>query len=169
MVMKYCTAPWRQAYVQKTIKIKGCVFCNALKQKDDEQALILYRGKYNFVLVNRFPYTTGHLMIAPYRHLASLDRAPVEILEEAARLVPVALQILKKAYRPQGFNLGMNLGQSAGAGVTGHFHLHLVPRWPGDSNFMPIIGETRVFCEDLKTVYHRLKPYFAREEKKQEK
>ncbi|HRD02932.1 MAG TPA: HIT domain-containing protein [Candidatus Saccharicenans sp.] len=149
--------------------MKGCIFCDALKQKNDEQALILYRGQYNFVLVNRFPYTTGHLMIAPYRHLAELDRAPLEILQEATGLVPTAIRILKKAYRPHGFNLGMNLGQSAGAGVADHFHLHLVPRWTGDSNFMPIIGDTRVFCEDLQTTYQRLKPYFAREEKKQEK
>ena len=108
-------------------------------------------------------------MIAPYRHLAEVDRAPLDILEEAALLVPATIRILKKVYRPHGFNLGMNLGQSAGAGVVDHFHLHLVPRWTGDSNFMPIIGETRVFCEDLQTTYQRLKPYFAREEKKQEK
>ncbi|HPB60149.1 MAG TPA: HIT domain-containing protein [Candidatus Saccharicenans sp.] len=149
--------------------MKGCVFCEALKQKDDEKALILYRGQHNFVLINRYPYTTGHLMIAPYRHLAELDRAQPDILEEVARLVPATIRILKKVYRPHGFNLGMNLGQSAGAGVVNHFHLHLVPRWMGDSNFMPIIGETRIFCEDLLTTYQRLKPYFAREEKKQEK
>jgi ATP adenylyltransferase len=167
--MKYCTAPWRQTYVQKASKMKGCVFCEALRQKDDEKALILYHGQHNFVLINRYPYTTGHLMIAPYRHLAEVDRAPLDILEEVAHLVPATIRILKKVYRPHGFNLGMNLGQSAGAGVVDHFHLHLVPRWTGDSNFMPIIGETRVFCEDLLTTYQRLKPYFAREEKKQEK
>ncbi|MDD8021209.1 MAG: HIT domain-containing protein [Acidobacteriota bacterium] len=149
--------------------MKGCIFCQALKQKSDEASMILYRGKYNFVMANRFPYTTGHLMIAPYRHLAELDKAPVEILQEATGLVPIVLRILKRAYRPHGFNLGMNLGQSAGAGVAGHFHLHLVPRWTGDSNFMPIIGQTRVFSEDLQATYNRLRPYFIREERKQEK
>jgi len=115
-------------------------------KKTTKKALILYHGQHNFVLINRYPYTTGHLMIAPYRHLAEVDRAPLDILEEVAHLVPATIRILKKVYRPHGFNLGMNLGQSAGAGVVDHFHLHLVPRWTGDSNFMPIIGETRVFC-----------------------
>jgi len=167
--MRYCTAPWRLNYVKKALKMKNCVFCEALKKKDDSQSLILYRGRHNFVIINRFPYTTGHLMIAPYRHLARFETAPAEIVTEATELVQMALRILKKSYRPHGFNVGLNLGQPAGAGVTGHFHIHVVPRWPGDSNFMPIVGQTRVFCEDLDTTYKRLRPYFEREEKKQEK
>lgn len=167
--MRYCTAPWRLAYVQKALKMKKCVFCQALKKKDDRESLILYRGQHNFVIINRYPYTTGHLMVAPYRHLDSFETAPREIVIETTELVQLAIRILKKSYRPHGFNVGLNLGQPAGAGVTGHFHLHIVPRWPGDSNFMPIIGQSRVFCEDLNSTYNRLKPYFAREEKKQEK
>ncbi len=167
--MRYCTAPWRLNYVKKALKMKGCVFCQALKKKDDRQSLVLYRGHFNFIIINRFPYTTGHLMVAPYRHLASFETAPREIVAEAVELVQLALRILKKSYRPYGFNVGLNLGQPAGAGVTGHFHIHVVPRWPGDSNFMPIIGQTRVFCEDLAATYNRLRPHFEREEKKQEK
>jgi len=167
--MKYCTAPWRQSYVKKALKMKNCIFCEALKKNKDQDSLILFRGKHNFILLNRFPYTTGHLMIAPYRHLANFEKAPREIVTEATELVQLSLRILKKCYKPYGFNVGLNLGQSAGAGVTGHFHLHVVPRWPGDANFMPIVSETKVFCEDLETTYHRLKPFFSREEQKQEK
>lgn len=167
--MKYCTAPWRQTYVQKALKMKGCIFCEALKKKNDEETFIIYRGKYNFIILNRYPYTTGHLMIAPYRHLKDFERAPREMVAEAAELAQVSLRILKKCYQPHGFNLGMNLGHSAGAGVAGHYHLHVVPRWTGDANFMPILGETKIFCEDLKTTYNRLKPYFLKEEQKQEK
>lgn len=155
--------------MNKSLKMKDCIFCQALKKKDDQESLILYRAKYNFVILNRYPYTTGHLMVAPYRHLASLEKAPKEVLFEAAELTQTALKILRKAYQPQGFNLGMNLGQPAGAGVADHFHLHVVPRWPGDSNFMPIIGQTKVFCEDLAATFNRLRPFFARQEKKQEK
>jgi len=167
--MRYCTAPWRQTYVKNSLKQKKCIFCQARKNKNDEEALILYRGQHNFVIINRFPYTTGHLMIAPHRHLADFALAPREVVQESTELIQLVLRILKKCYRPYGFNIGMNLGQPAGAGVAGHFHIHVVPRWPGDSNFMPIIGETRVFCEDLKTTYLRLRPYFAREENRQEK
>jgi ATP adenylyltransferase len=167
--MKYCTAPWRQTYLQKALKMKKCIFCQALTRRNDQEALILYRGKHNFVIINRFPYTTGHLMVAPYQHSGNFERAPKEIVVEAMEIVQLALRILKKCYKPHGFNIGMNLGHSAGAGVADHFHLHIVPRWTGDANFMPIIGETRVFCEDLKATYERLKPHFAREEKKQER
>jgi ATP adenylyltransferase len=149
--------------------MKGCIFCEALKKKNDEETFIIYRGKYNFIILNRYPYTTGHLMIAPYRHLKDFERAPREMVAEAAELAQVSLRILKKCYQPHGFNLGMNLGHSAGAGVAGHYHLHVVPRWTGDANFMPILGETKIFCEDLKTTYNRLRPYFLKEEQKQEK
>ncbi len=155
--------------MNKSLKMKDCVFCQALKKKDDLESLILYRGKNNFVIINRYPYTTGHLMIAPYSHLASPEKAPKEMLFEATELTQMVLKILRKVYQPQGFNLGMNLGQPAGAGVADHFHLHVVPRWPGDSNFMPIIGQTKVFCEDLVTTFNRLRPFFARQEKRQEK
>ncbi|MGB9863898.1 MAG: HIT family protein [Candidatus Saccharicenans sp.] len=167
--MKYIAAPWRRTYVQKSLKMKKCVFCEALKKKDDAETLILYRGEHNFIILNRFPYTNGHLMIAPYRHLAAFEKASRPVAEEATRLVQLVIRILKKCYAPHGFNVGLNLGHSAGAGVADHYHIHVVPRWTGDANFMPVIGETRVFCEDLLTTYQRLKPYFDREQKKQEK
>jgi len=167
--MKYVAAPWRRTYVQKALKMKKCVFCEALKQKNEADALILFRGQHNFIILNRFPYTTGHLMIAPYRHLAAFEKAPRPVVEEAVSLVQLVIRILKKCYKPHGLNIGLNLGHSAGAGVAGHFHIHVVPRWTGDANFMPVIGETRIFCEDLQTTYNRLKPYFDREQQKQEK
>jgi ATP adenylyltransferase len=143
--------------------MKGCIFCRVLKIKDDRSAHILFRGKHNFILLNKFPYTPGHLMIAPFRHTAAFDRAPREASEEMIGLLQVSLKILKKAYHPHGFNAGMNLGQSAGAGVARHYHLHVIPRWSGDSNFMPLVGETRVITEDLDDTFNRLWPLFQKE------
>jgi ATP adenylyltransferase len=143
--------------------MRGCVFCRALKVRDDRSAHILYRGKYNFVLLNKFPYTPGHLMIAPFRHTASFDRVGKEASAEMASLLQLSLKILKKSVRPHGFNAGMNLGQSAGAGVVHHYHLHVIPRWHGDSNFMPLVSQTRVLIEDLDSTYDRLLPLFRRE------
>lgn len=167
--MKYIAAPWRRTYVQKSLKMKNCIFCEARSKKNEAEALILFRGQHNFIILNRYPYTTGHLMIAPYRHLAAFEKAPEPTVTEAVKLIQLVIRILKKCYRPHGFNVGLNLGHSAGAGVAGHYHIHVVPRWTGDANFMPIIGETKVLCEDLQTTYDRLKPFFDREQKKQEK
>jgi ATP adenylyltransferase len=163
--MDYISAPWREPYVTKALKMKSCVFCGALKKKNDREAYILLRGIYNFIILNKFPYTPGHLMIAPYEHFASFEKVEKEASDELADLLKLSLKILKKKYRPHGFNAGMNLGQSAGAGVTDHYHLHIIPRWMGDSNFMPLIGNTRVLIEDLKTTYDRLLPLFQKEQK----
>lgn len=161
--MEYISAPWRGPYVRQVCRMRGCIFCRALKVRDDRAAHILYRGKYNFVLLNKFPYTPGHLMIAPFRHTASFGRAGKEASAEMARLLQLSLKILKKNSRPHGFNAGMNLGQSAGAGVVHHYHLHVIPRWHGDSNFMPLVSQTRVLIEDLDSTYDRLLPLFRRE------
>jgi len=161
--MEYISAPWRGPYVRQVYRMRGCVFCRALKVRDDRSAHILYRGKYNFVLLNKFPYTPGHLMIAPFRHTASFDRVGREASAEMASLLQLSLKILKKSVRPHGFNAGMNLGQSAGAGVVHHYHLHVIPRWHGDSNFMPLVSQTRVLIEDLDSTYDRLLPLFRRE------
>jgi ATP adenylyltransferase len=161
--MEYISAPWRGPYVRQVYRMRGCVFCRALKVRDDRSAHILYRGKYNFVLLNKFPYTPGHLMIAPFRHTASFDRVGKEASAEMASLLQLSLKILKKSVRPHGFNAGMNLGQSAGAGVVHHYHLHVIPRWHGDSNFMPLVSQTRVLIEDLDSTYDRLLPLFRRE------
>ncbi|HCS47922.1 MAG: HIT family hydrolase [Candidatus Aminicenantes bacterium RBG_19FT_COMBO_58_17] len=164
--MEYISAPWRGPYVRQVCRMRGCVLCRALKVRDDRRAYILYRGKYNFVLLNKFPYTPGHLMIAPFRHTASFDRVGREASAEMASLLQLSLKILKKSVRPHGFNAGMNLGQSAGAGVVHHFHLHVIPRWHGDSNFMPLVSQTRVLIEDLDSTYDRLLPFFRKESRR---
>ena len=154
--MEYITTPWREEYIKKVFKMKGCIFCQALKKKDDRESLILYRGIHNFVLLNKYPYTPGHLMIAPYKHLSSIELAEKEATDEMTELLRKCLSLLRKQYHPQGFNTGMNIGQSAGAGIADHYHLHIIPRWSGDSNFMPLIGKTKVVLEDLYTSYDKL-------------
>jgi ATP adenylyltransferase len=160
--MEYISAPWREGYVKKVSRMRGCIFCQALRLKNDRAAHILFRGRHNFIILNKFPYNPGHLMIAPYRHTASLDGAPKEASDELAELLKLSLRVLKKNYRPQGFNAGLNLGRSAGAGVVHHYHLHIIPRWQGDSNFMPLVSQTRVVIEDLNSVYERLSPLFEK-------
>lgn len=161
--MEYISAPWREEYVRKILKMRECIFCQVLKLKNDREAFILFRGVHNFIVLNKYPYTTGHLMIAPYKHLASFEQAKKELTDEMTDLIKLSLKALKKKYRPHGFNTGMNLGQSAGAGVADHYHLHVIPRWTGDSNFMPIVGKTKVMIEDLKTTYDQLLPLFQKE------
>jgi ATP adenylyltransferase len=162
--MRYIAAPWRGEYVRNLHKTSSapCVFCRAASLGDDRRARILHRGKRAFVIMNTYPYQSGHVMIAPVRHTAAFDRAPKALTDEMADLLKLVLSVLKTAYRPQGFNVGMNLGKSAGAGVAEHFHLHIIPRWQGDSNFMPIVGRTKVVLEDLDATYDRLAPLFRR-------
>jgi ATP adenylyltransferase len=164
--MRYISAPWRADYVRRGGSVERCVFCEAVKGRDDRGAGVLFRGRQNIVMLNKYPYTPGHLMIAPRRHLADFVAARPGERSELADLLQAALRILGAAYGPQGFNAGMNLGASAGAGVAGHYHLHVVPRWTGDSNFMPLVGATRVFIEDLDTTYNRLRPLFDEERRR---
>jgi len=134
----------------------ACVFCSALAAGDDRRSLILQRGKLSFLILNAFPYASGHLMAVITRHVGSIETATAEELAEAMGLIQRGTRALDAAYHPDGFNVGLNQGRVAGAGVLGHLHLHLVPRWSGDTNFMPIIGETRVLPESLETTYDRL-------------
>lgn len=164
--MTYITAPWREEYVKKVFKMKGCIFCSALKQESDKDMFILHKGKHNFVMLNKYPYSPGHLMIAPFKHLDSIELAERAATQEMMDLLKQCLSILRKQYNPQGFNTGMNLGRSAGAGVTHHYHLHIIPRWPGDANFMPLIGKTKVVLEDLHTTYDHLLAYFQKKDKR---
>lgn len=143
--------------------MKECIFCEAIKSSEDREALILFRGTYNFIVLNKYPYTPGHLMIAPYRHLARLEDVPSEITNEMMELLKISLRILRQVYRPQGFNMGMNLGQCAGAGVAYHYHLHVIPRWSGDANFMPLVAQTKVVMEDLEITFNRLYKLFQKE------
>lgn len=157
-------APWRLAYVKDAAKDSDdeCIFCAKPAQQDDESNLIVHRGERCFVLLNLFPYTNGHLMIAPYAHVASLAEAAPEALQEMILLARRAEASLREIYRPHGFNVGMNLGECAGAGIAGHIHLHVLPRWTGDANFMTTVGETRVMPEDLAETYRKLAAAFAR-------
>jgi ATP adenylyltransferase len=158
--MRYIATPWRERYVKRAVKMTGCIFCEALKLGDDRRALILHRGRTHFIILNRFPYNSGHLMIAPFRHTAAFERTGPAAAAEMTRLLKQTLRILGAHYRPQGFNVGMNLGRSAGAGVVEHYHLHVVPRWTGDANFMPLVAGTKMMTEDLRTTYERLLPMF---------
>ncbi|HEV8487184.1 MAG TPA: HIT domain-containing protein [Blastocatellia bacterium] len=158
--MEYIWSPWRYKYVASSDADRGCVFCRVQQQGSDRENLIIHRASLNFVILNLFPYTSGHLMIVPYEHTASLASVGEPVTAEMMTLTKKAQVALQAEYRPDGFNIGMNLGQSAGAGVADHIHLHVVPRWAGDANFVSIIGETRVLPEDLATTYDRLEKYF---------
>lgn len=138
-------------------KLSSCVFCIGEDRSHDAERLILFRGTHNFIILNLFPYTSGHLMIAPYEHLAAVTSAKAEQTGEMMELMKRAINTLENVYHPEGFNVGMNLGHCAGAGIRDHYHVHVVPRWIGDANFMTITGETRVLPEELTTTYQRLK------------
>ncbi len=152
-------APWRLKYIEKAQKLSSeeCFFDELPKKTDDRENFILYRGKLVFVILNAFPYNNAHLMVAPYRHIADLEEMSDEELLEVNQTLSKCVGWIKKAYSPEGFNIGVNLGRVAGAGVPGHIHWHVVPRWNGDSNFMTVIGEIRVLPENLYQTYDRLK------------
>lgn len=154
--MDYLWSAWRYRYIAETSKNERCIFCDALAANDDAKTLIVLRGEKNFVILNRYPYTSGHVMIVPYTHVADLSSAEPETLAEMMRIAQRVESALEDTYHPDGYNLGMNLGRAAGAGVTGHLHLHLLPRWTGDANFMTVVGETRVEPEELSTTYGKL-------------
>jgi ATP adenylyltransferase len=155
-------APWREEYLlrMKDKERSGCLFCRVLREKRDRRNLILYRGQRTFVIMNRYPYTSGHVMVVPYKHVGLIEKldedSTIEMMVETRRVV----RILKKAFRPDGLNVGMNLGRCAGAGVPGHLHIHVVPRWSGDTSFMPVTGNARVVSISLATTYRILRPMF---------
>jgi ATP adenylyltransferase len=159
----YLWTPWRYNYVTKAEPLSGCVFCNASKAGDDRENLIVHRAERNFVILNRFPYTNGHVMVVPYDHIGFLEQMPDATLVEMIRLAQIAEHHLQSIYRPDGLNVGMNLGRSAGAGIADHLHMHILPRWAGDTNFMTVTGETRVLPEDLPATWEKLSAAFARE------
>jgi ATP adenylyltransferase len=149
--------PWRYRYVSTSGPADGCIFCAASASADDRANYVVLRAERNFAMLNLYPYTSGHLMIAPYQHVATLAGAPQETLEEMMRLTARAENALRQLYEPDGLNIGMNLGEAAGAGVPGHIHMHVLPRWTGDGSFMTTVAETRVLPETLETTYQRLK------------
>ena len=154
--MKQLWAPWRIEYIRAK-KPAGCVLCMKPGETDDTANYVLYRGEKNFVIMNLYPYNPGHLMVAPYRHLASLEDFSDEEIHEHMALVSRCIKVLREAFNPGGFNLGVNIGKVAGTGIENHIHTHIVPRWQGDTNFMPAIGETRVISEALDETYQKLK------------
>ena len=164
--MRTLWAPWRAEYIycaggQNSPGRRHCLFCNLLKTKDDAKNLILHRGRRAFVVMNRFPYNNGHVMVAPVRHVDTFEKLTATEGAEMFRLIQRLLAVLRAELRPQGFNVGANLGRVAGAGVAGHAHIHIVPRWLGDVNFMPLLSETKVISEHLAETYDRLKRIYG--------
>lgn len=159
--MDFIFTPWRYAYVSGADKANQCVFCAASQFGDDKAAWIVHRGASCFVILNAFPYTSGHVMVVPYEHLDQLQKLSSKAAQEMMEMTQKLEGILRELYHPDGLNLGMNLGKAAGAGVAGHIHMHVLPRWVADANFMSVIGETRVLPEDLETTYSRLRKAFS--------
>jgi ATP adenylyltransferase len=159
--MKFLSAPWRWDFISSLIKKKGCVFCDALKMPEND-SLICFKGNDFFVIMNKFPYNTAHLMVVPYEHVPSPDQIPAEKTVEMWELMNRSMAIIKEKFNPQGFNLGMNVGRVAGAGVKDHCHLHIVPRWDGDANFMPVTGKTRVLSYSIEHIFEILHSEFKR-------
>ncbi len=159
--MERLWAPWRLQYVAKE-KSAGCIFCEKPLDGDDRASYIVHRGPLSYVLLNAFPYNNGHIMVAPFAHIADLEELPPDTLHEMMDLAQLATRALKSSFNPDGLNLGFNLGAAAGAGIKDHLHLHLVPRWVGDTNFMPVVGDVRVIPESLEQTFDKLTEAFAR-------
>jgi len=158
--MKQLWAPWRMTYLRGLHKkVEGCLFCEKLKCSDEEEH-VLYRGKLCYVTLNRFPYNNGHLLVVPYQHTGRLEDLDDETTLEMMQLVRHSLTFIRQAYNPDGFNVGVNEGSAAGAGVAEHIHLHIVPRWGGDANYMTVVSETRVIPESLDDTYRLFRPLF---------
>jgi len=158
--MDFLFTPWRYAFVTTAHQAGGCLFCELAQARDDERALIVHRDKYCFVILNAYPYTSGHVMVVPFQHTAELAGLSEAAAQEMMALTRKMEGILRELYHPEGLNLGMNLGKAAGAGVAGHIHMHVLPRWVADANFMTVVGETRVLPEELPTTYKRIRQKF---------
>ena len=157
--MEYMWAPWRIKYIQMG-KAKGCILCDKPKENNDAPNYILFRGEKKFIMLNNYPYNPGHLMIAPYRHVATMEELTKEELHEHFEIVSRSLKVLRQVFSPGGFNIGINMGKVAGAGLEEHVHTHVVPRWQGDTNFMPVLSDVRVMPEALAETYEKLKGKF---------
>jgi ATP adenylyltransferase len=159
--MDYIWTPWRYAYVSTAEGATGCIFCDKPAENDDELNHIVYRGKHCFIILNAYPYTSGHVMVVPYAHLDRLDKLPSDAAQEMIALSARMETIFQKLYKPDGVNLGMNIGKAAGAGVAGHIHMHVLPRWIADANFMSVVAETRVLPESLEITARRIREALA--------
>ena len=159
MKMNKLWAPWRIEYVSAPTE-EGCIFCDKPASGDDRTMLIIYRGEYSFVLMNLYPYNNGHLMIAPYQHTGNTQELSYSSRSEIMELADQTMTIQKNVMNAEGFNYGANIGYSGGAGIADHIHFHIVPRWAGDTNFMPVVGHTKVQVQGLRETYDDLKPHF---------
>ena len=157
--MEHIWSPWRMEYIESS-KVEGCIFCIAQAKEDGAENLIAFRGQRAYVILNRYPYTSGHLMVVPFDHQPNLEHLEPETRAEMMELTTRCMSVLRKIYHPQAYNFGANIGEAAGAGVKVHMHIHIVPRWAGDTNFMSTVGETRVLPELLETTYARVKRGF---------
>lgn len=158
--MKQLWAPWRMAYIEANAKELGCIFCSKYREADLRSALVLAQSEHTVVMMNKFPYNNGHLLLAPKRHENNLARLPSAEFADLNENLRRAMEVVRQVFNPTGINLGMNLGKCAGAGIEEHLHWHIVPRWEGDTNFMPVIAETRVMPQHLFDSFDRLQPHF---------
>ena len=168
MRMDHIYSPWRKVYFQRDRSDPSCVFCAAYEAEDSPDNLVVHRGERTYVILNLYPYSNGHLMVVPYQHCQDLAELPQETLQELICVASKAVSLLEDIYHPQGFNLGMNIGSPAGAGIAGHLHMHVVPRWTGDANFISVVGQTRVLPETLEETYERVKAAWDKDEKQKE-
>lgn len=156
-------APWRMGYILKNSKDKkGCFLCEALQSNDDRKNYILHRGKLAYVIMNIYPYNNGHLLVVPYSHVPDFDKLSIDEMTELMKLTQASVNILKQDMNPEGFNVGINIGSAAGAGLPGHMHIQIVPRWTGDTSYMTVLNECRVMPESLDATYARLRPFFEK-------
>lgn len=154
--MKHIWSPWRMKYIRDHTEPKGCIFCQGVKMEDGVENLIVARCEHCFVMLNRYPYTSGHVMVVPYAHVGSLEKLDTDTLSEVMETIKQSIAVIDKVYEPEGYNIGANLGDIAGAGITDHVHFHVVPRWGGDTNFMTATADARVLPEDLGETHRRL-------------
>lgn len=157
---KILWAPWRMEYILSEKKNKDCIFCIGKDKKHDREKLILYRSSFSFAIMNRYPYNNGHLMVAPFKHLPLIEDLDENTALDMFKLLKKSIEIMRRCLKPEGFNIGVNIGKVGGAGVENHLHIHVVPRWNGDTNFMPVLGDIRVIPEYLEDSYKKLFPYF---------
>jgi len=160
--MNHLWSPWRMTYIENHTKEEGCIFCKAAAMPDGPENLIAYRGERAYVILNRYPYTSGHVMIVPYQHQSILEALDAATRAEMIELTARSMTVLRNIYHPQAFNMGANIGEAAGAGVKEHIHIHVVPRWSGDTNFMSTLANTRVLPEALEDTYYRIRDEFQK-------
>ncbi len=158
---KIIWAPWRASFILSE-KEKGCILCNRFNMEDTVENLIVHRGESSFVILNKFPYNAGHTMVVPNRHIGQLEKLKIGEAAEFFELTRLTVKIIKRCFKPHAFNIGMNLGRQSGAGIPAHLHMHIVPRWTGDSNFMPVLGKTKIVSFPLEPFYDRLREEFQK-------